>query len=236
MLGVQAAFVASHEKGRLKWWLPGMTCTLFNEYVSFVQALRLDFFSIGSGSLIWFTRSFLPYTSLWVTRNGTRKCLRKNWSQMAYLMSDWNEKLKIHIWGKMSLCNSVPFLSSLVCTEKNLVLLLCKKETVFQAVLITVLVWTRNSLKCHPQVLRSPSFSVDCVPFVIMAVRRNCEDGLLAMTMPGKDTSFEEGTSGWVGLFVLFCKEILSSHFIFSSLFTGVQMCWRGVFQFSTYV
>lgn len=73
----------------------------FNEYASFVQAVRLGVCSVGSGSLIRFTRSLLlPYTSLWVTRNGTRKCLRKNWSQVTYLISDWNEKLRIHIWGK----------------------------------------------------------------------------------------------------------------------------------------
>lgn len=156
-----AAFVASHEKGSLKWWLPGMACILFNEHASFVQALRLDFCSIGSGSLIWFTRSLLPYTSLWVTRNGTRKCLRKNWSQITYSMSDWNEKLKIHIWDKKVPLQLCPFLSFLVCTEKkpnHLVIPLCKRETVHEAVLITVLVWTRNSLRCHPKVLCRPSF------------------------------------------------------------------------------
>lgn len=78
-----------------------------------------------------------------------------------------------------------------------------------------------------------------------MAVRRNCEYGPLATAMPGKYVSFGEGgkepqaksdISMHVALVCLFCKEILPSHFIFSSLFTGVQMCWRSIFQFSSYV
>lgn len=100
----------------------------FNEYASFVQAVRLDVCSVCSASLIRFTRSLLlPYTSLWVTRNGTRKCLRKNWSQVTYLISDWNEKLKIHIWKEKVPLQLCSFLSSLLCTEKNLVIPLCRR-------------------------------------------------------------------------------------------------------------
>lgn len=96
----------------------------FNEYASFVQAVRLDVCSVRSGSLIRFTRSLLlPYTSLSVTRNGTRKCLRKNWSQVTYLISDWNEKLKIHIWKEKVPLQLCSFLSSLLCIEKTLLYL-----------------------------------------------------------------------------------------------------------------
>lgn len=129
MLGVQAAFVASHEKGRLKWWLPGMAGTLFNEYASFVQALRLDFCSIDSGSLIWFTRSLLPYTSLWVTRNGTQKCLRKKLKPNG-LLDEWLkwETENTHLGEKKISLQLCPFLSSLVCTEKKTLLYLFVKD------------------------------------------------------------------------------------------------------------
>lgn len=138
------------------------------------------------------------------------------------LLDQWLkwETENTHLRGKKVSLQLCSFLASLVCTEKKPVILLCKRETVHQAVLITVLVWAGNSLRCHPQVLCSPSFSADWVYFVITAVRRNCEDGLLAMAMPGhvlwgrnlRLSSFPCMQS-WLVCFILQRNSFLPLHF-----------------------
>lgn len=51
MLEVQTAFVASHEEGRLMWWLPGMECTLL---MNMLPLFRLwGWISVPQALVLW---------------------------------------------------------------------------------------------------------------------------------------------------------------------------------------
>lgn len=147
-----------------------------------------------------------------------------------------------HLRGKKVSLQLCSFLASLVCTEKKNLLYFFVKERQCIRLFWSLCLFELGILwdVIHKCFAAHHFLQIECILWLRLwgeTVRMG------SLLWPCQDMSFEEGTSGWVhshacrvGLFVLFCKEILSSHFIFSSLFAGVQMCWRSVFQFSTYV
>lgn len=106
--------------------------THLNEYAAFVQALRLDVWSVSSHSLIRFAgppscaACFVMSHQRW----NAKVLEKKNWRQVTDLISDWNEKLKICIWKKkkVSLCSSVPSCPLFSAQKKNPLLYLFVEE------------------------------------------------------------------------------------------------------------
>lgn len=180
---------------------------------------------------------------LWATRGGTQKCLRKKLKPSG-LLDQWLkwETENMHLGKKKALCSSVP--SCLLCTEKKkktqtLVIPLCRREIMYHPVLITVPVWNRSSLSCHPQVLHSPSFPPLMLSMWLWLWGETVRTGSSLHPWQGRT---QPPRSSWnlrlnsslrtqsrFG-FVSSCKVILSSRVIFSSLFTEAQTYWRSVF------